>query len=324
MDNVVITVFGGSGFIGRHVIRALAKKGHRLRVATRYPNLANHLPPMGHVGQIQLLKTNVRDAGQVEAALAGAQAAINLCGILYEWGEQSFDAIHIEAAETIGKCARARGLKSLVHVSSIGASETAPSAYSRSKAEGEKRLRAAFPDAVILRPSIVFGPEDQFFNRFARMAQFSPFLPLVGGGHTNFQPIFVGDVAAAVVKGLSDVSTAGKTYELGGPNIYSFKALMRFLLWEIERERLLVPIPFGIASFLAFFLQLLPSPLLTPDQVQSLRSDNVVAPGALTLADLGRAPTSVEAEAPAYLWRFRPKGQYQSVVDESVELQHPQ
>lgn len=320
MDNLVVTVFGGSGFVGRHVVRALAKKGHRVRVATRKPNLAHHLPPMGQVGQIQLFKADVREPEQVDAALAPAHAAINLCGILYERGEQTFEAIHIAAAETIAKCAQARKLKSLVHVSSIGASEGALSRYSQTKAEGEKRLRDAFPSAVVLRPSIVFGPEDQFFNRFARMARLSAFLPLIGGGHTKFQPIFVGDAAAAIVKGL-DEQNAGKTYELGGPSVYSFKAMMQMLLKEVERERVLLPLPFGVASFLAFFLQLLPSPLLTPDQVHSLKADNVVQPGMPTLADLGITPTSVEAEIPAYLWRFKPKGQYQAAVEEAEEMQ---
>lgn len=324
MRTSLVTVFGGSGFIGRHVVRALAKDGYRIRVATRYPNLAHFLVPMGHVGQIQLLRTNVREPEQVEAALQGADAAINLCGVLVSRGEQSFDSIHAEAAQTIARAAQKANVKSLVHVSAIGANPDSESSYAQSKAEGEARVREAFPDATIIRPSIVFGPEDAFFNKFAWLFRLVPpivpFPILIGGGKTLFQPVFVGDVAAAIVKSLTAVGARGQTYELGGPNIYSFRDLMRIVLEATDRKRWLVPLPFALARFQAFFLQFLPGALLTPDQVTLLQSDNVVSAGAKTLADLGIVPTSVEAEVPAYLWRFRPKGQYEEYAAEDASI----
>jgi NADH dehydrogenase len=324
MRTSLVTVFGGSGFIGRHVVRALAKEGYRIRVATRYPNLAHFLVPMGHVGQIQLVRTNVREPEQVEAALAGASAAINLCGVLNSRGEQSFEGIHVEAAQSIASAARRAEVKSLVHVSAIGANPDSESNYAQSKAEGEKRVREAFPDATIIRPSIVFGPEDAFFNKFAGLFRLvPPIVPipiLIGGGKTLFQPVFVGNVAAGILKSLTAVGARGQTYELGGPNIYSFHDLMRIVLEATDRKRWLVPLPFALARFQAFFLQFLPGALLTPDQVTLLRSDNVVSAGAKTLADLGIVPTSVEAEVPAYLWRFRPKGQYEDYAAEDASI----
>jgi NADH dehydrogenase len=319
MNNQVVTVFGGSGFLGRNAVRALAQAGYRIRVAVRCPANANYLPPMGHVGQIQLFRCNVRDPEQVAGALKGASAAINLTGLLSQRGGQSFRAIHTEAAESIAKAAAGAGVKALVHVSAIGADPDSQSKYACTKGEGEARVRAAFPDAAILRPSIVFGPEDKFFNKFAGLARFLPALPLIGGGHTKFQPVFVGDVAAAILRCVQDTNTRGKTYELGGPNVFSFKELMRIMLHEIGRRRILLPMPFFLARIEAFFLQIpatiLPvDPLLTMDQVTLLRSDNVVSAGALTLADLGIAPDSLEAILPTYLWRFRAKGQYQDVT----------
>ncbi len=306
MKSTLVTVFGGSGFIGRHTVRALAKKGYRMRVAVRHPALANYLVPTGQVGQIQLVKTDVCEKDDVAAALVGAQAAVNLCGILYGSGGHNFNDVHADAAGQIAQAARAEGVKSLVHVSAIGADPNSESSYAASKAEGEKRMREAFPEASIVRPSIVFGPEDDFFNQFAALARLLPFLPLIGGGHTKFQPVFVGDVAAAIARCLDDVNASGKTFELGGPNIYSFKELMQIVLRETDRKRLLLPVPFALASFQAFFLQLLPSPLLTIDQVRLLKIDNVVAQSAPGLAQLGIVPASVEAEVPSYLWRFRP------------------
>jgi NADH dehydrogenase len=317
MNTSLVTVFGGTGFLGRHTVRALAKAGHRIRVAVRYPNKGFFLLPMGHVGQIALVKCNVREQEQVDAAVAGATAVVNLTGILYQRGEQSFEAMHVVAAETIARAARAAGASTLVHVSAIGADKDAASSYAASKGEGEARVRAAFPAAAILRPSIVFGQEDDFFNRFAALARSLPALPLIGGGHTKFQPVFVGDVAAAVRSCAEDAGFGGKTYELGGPTIYSFKELLEIILRETSRKRLLVPIPFPLASLQAMFLQFAPKPLLTPDQVTLLKSDNVVR-GANGLASFGIAPTSVEAEVPAYLWRFRPKGQYDDLVRERV------
>ncbi|MEI9989169.1 MAG: complex I NDUFA9 subunit family protein [Rhizomicrobium sp.] len=317
MTKSQITVFGGTGFLGRHTIRALAKAGHRIRVAVRYPNTGFFLPPMGTVGQIVLLRCNAREADEVAAAVAGAEAVVNLTGILAPRGEQSFEAVHVEAAETIAKAAKAAGARTLVHVSAIGADKDAASAYAGSKGEGEERVRAAFPEAAIVRPSLVFGPEDDFFNRFAALARILPALPLIGGGHTRFQPVFVGDVAAAIARLAQDPSLGGRIYELGGPAVYTFKELMQIVLRETGRQRLLVPVPFALATLKALFLQFLPKPLLTPDQVTLLKSDNVVT-GENGLGALGITPTSVEAEVPAYLWRFRSKGQYEELVRERV------
>jgi uncharacterized protein YbjT (DUF2867 family) len=310
----LVTVFGGSGFLGRHTVRALAKAGYRIRVATRHPNLAQHLPPMGHVGQIQLFKCNALDDEQVAAAVHGAEAVVNLIGILSPGGGQGFDEIHAEAAERIARAARVGGAQTLVHVSALGASEDSPSHYARSKAEGEKRVRAAFPDAVVLRPSIVFGSEDSFFNKFAALARMLPALPLIGGGRTKFQPVFVGDVSAAIRKCIEDVSTRGKTYELAGPTTYTFKELLQFVLTTTGRRRLLLSIPFPIATLQGAVLGMLPNPLLTMDQVSLLKTDNIASPGALTLPDLGIQPDSIEAVVPSYLWRFRAKGQYEEFI----------
>ncbi len=324
MSTSLVTVFGGTGFVGRHTVRALAKAGHRIRVAVRYPNKGFFLPPMGTVGQIALVKCDVREADQVAAALRGADAAVNLAGVLVSRGEQSFEALHVEAAESIAKAAQDAGVRTLVHVSAIGADKDADSHYAASKGEGEARVREAFPGATILRPSLVFGAEDEFFNRFAALARVLPGLPLIGGGHTKFQPVFVGDVAAAIARAVDDAGFAGKTYELGGPTVYSFKDLMQIVLRETGRSRLLVPLPFALASLKAMFLQFLPGTLLTPDQVRLLKSDNVVT-SADTLAAFGIVPTSVEAEVPAYLWRFRAKGQYDELVrDKIIEAQAPQ
>jgi NADH dehydrogenase len=312
MNNKLVTVFGASGFVGRHVVRALARRGYRVRAMVRRPGHANHLPPMGQVGQIQLLRGNVRETNDVAAAIERANLVVNLAGILYQRGEQSFEAIHVSAAQSIADQAREAGCTALVHVSAIGANVASESLYASSKGRGEQSVRAAFPDAAILRPSIIFGPEDQFFNRFAGLARALPVLPLVGGGLTRFQPVYVGDVAAAVVRALEEGSAGGKVFELGGPGTYTFRELMEFMLRETARRRILLPIPFPLATLQAFFLQFLRSPLLTPDQVRLLKVDNVVQEGSLTLSDLGIVPTSAEAEVPAYLWRFRPRGQFQA------------
>ncbi len=317
MSTSLVTVFGGTGFLGRHTVRALAKAGKRIRVAVRHPLQGFFLPPMGTVGQIALVKCNVREEDQVAAAVAGAEAVVNLTGILSPGGEQTFEALHAEAAGTIARCAAAAGAQTLVHVSAIGADKDAESQYAASKGDGEARVREAFPGAAILRPSLVVGAEDGFFNRFAALARALPVLPLIGGGHSKFQPVFVGDVAAAIARCAADPSLGGKTYELGGPTVYSFKELLEIVLRETGRKRLLVPVPFALATLKAFFLQFLPDPLLTPDQVTLLRSDNVVT-GGDTLATLGIVPTSVEAELPTYLWRFRAKGQYEEAVRDRV------
>ena len=319
MSTSLITVFGGTGFLGRHAVRALAKAGHRIRVAVRYPNEGFFLPPMGTVGQIVLVRCNVREADEVAAAVAGADAVVNLTGILQQSGEQTFEAVHVEAAETIAKAAKAAGARMLVHVSAIGADKDAASSYASSKGEGEAQVRAAFPEAAIVRPSLVFGPEDTFFNRFAALARVPPALPLIGGGHTKFQPVFVGDVAAVIARLAEEPALGGKIYELGGPTVYSFKELMQIILRETGRQRLLVPVPFALVTLKAMFLQFLPISILvlTPDQVTLLKSDNIVT-GENGLAALGIAPASVEAEVPAYLWRFRPKGQYEDFVRDRV------
>ncbi|MBV9992889.1 MAG: complex I NDUFA9 subunit family protein [Alphaproteobacteria bacterium] len=326
MSNPLVTVFGGSGFLGRHAVRALAKAGWRVRVAVRHPNSAYFLTPMGHVGQIQPVRCNVRDAEQVEAALAGADAAVNLTGLLYQaGGGQSFTGIHVEAAGTIARAAAAARIRTLVHVSAIGADADSKCRYNETKGEGEAAVRNAFPDAAILRPSLMFGPEDAFFNKFATLARLVPALPLVGGGKTRFQPVFVGDVAAAVLRALQDTATRGKTYELGGPTIYTFKELMQAMLREIRRRRLLVPLPFMLASVKAFFLQMTKfvgvAPLLTPDQVEMLKTDNVASPQAPGLDALGIAPIALEAVIPSYLWRFRAKGQFEEVTPNRAPAQ---
>ena len=307
----LVTVFGGSGFLGRYTVRALARAGHRIRVAVRRPHLANFLVPIGHVGQIQIVRADVGDGDSVARALRGADAAVNLVGILYESGRQKFQGLHADAAETVAQTARREGLGALVHVSAIGADPNSAAVYARTKAEGEARVRDAWPVAAILRPSVVFGPEDQFFNRFAGLARISPALPLIGGGRTKFQPVYVVDVASAILRCVADPATAGRTYELGGPRVYSFRELMQLVVAETNRRRLLVPVPWNVAMLKAAFLGLLPKPMLTRDQVRLLHHDNVVAPDALTFADLGIAPEPAEAIIPSYLWRFRREGQFE-------------
>ena len=309
MKTRLVTVFGGTGFLGRHTVRALARSGWRIKVAARRPARGFFLRPLGTVGQIDFVKCDVSDADSVAAAVAGCDAVVNLCGILFQHG-QTFEDVQADGPANIGAAAAAAGVTTVVHVSAIGADSESASEYAVTKAEGEARLRAAFPDAIILRPSVIFGPEDGFFNKFAEMARFLPALPLIGGGKTLFQPVFVGDVANAIVTTLDSNTAPGRTYELGGPTIYSFRQLMQVILDTTGRKRLLLPLPFGLAMWKAFFLQFLPNPLLTPDQVRLLRHDNVVAPAAAGFAELGIAPTTVEAEIPAYLWRYRPKGQY--------------
>jgi NADH dehydrogenase len=309
----LVTVFGGSGFLGRHVVRALVKRGYRVIVAVRRPDLAGHLQPLGRVGQIHALQANVRYPASVDAATRDADAVVNLTGILFERGRQRFDAVQWTGAEAVAQAAAARGAR-LVHLSALGADGDSPSLYARSKARGEQAVLAATPGATILRPSIMFGPEDHFFNRFAGIARMSPALPLIGGGLTRFQPVFAGDVAAAVAKGVAGETTPGTIYELGGPEVRTFKQLMQYMLATIERRRLLLPLPFGLAKLQAMFLQYMPIPLLTPDQVEMLRRDNVVSLQAetegRTFAGLGITPDAMETIVPSYLWRFRKTGQF--------------
>lgn len=307
-------VFGGSGFLGRHIVRALANDGWRIRVAVRHPNTAHFLKPMGRVGSIQIVKTNINDEASVEAAMQGADAAVNLVGILVSGGRQRFEALHIEGAARIARIAATHKVARLVHVSTMKADAGSPSRYFRSKAEGEARVREAYPAATILRPSLVFGPEDDFFNKFGWLARLSPVLPLIGGGHTRFQPVYAGDVALAAVQVLARPETAGRIFELAGPEVFTFKQIMQIVLRQTHRKRLLVPLPFGLARIQAFFLGLLPKPLLTLDQVRMLQTDNVPSEGAAGLRELGIAPTAVETIVPTYLWRFRKHGEFETVT----------
>jgi NADH dehydrogenase len=313
--DTLVTVFGGSGFLGRNVIRTLCKRDYRIRVAVRRPELAVHLQPAGKVGQIHAVQANLRYPASVEAAMRDSHVAINLVGILTEGGAQTFDAVQAKGAETVARAASAGGAR-MVQVSAIGADENSPSGYARAKAAGEKAVLAAVPSATILRPSIMFGPEDQFTNRFAALARMSPFLPLVGGGVTSLQPAYVADVATAVADAVDGKTKEGATYELGGPEVLTMREIMEMILRITERRRLLLPLPFGLAKFQAHFLQFAPGAFkLTPDQVELLRSDNVVSDAAkaagLTLEGLGITPEPLETIARQYLWRFRAMGQFQ-------------
>ena len=312
--DTLVTVFGGSGFLGRSVVRALAKRDYRIRVAVRRPELAGHLQPLGRVGQIHAVQANLRYPASVEAAMRDSHVAINLVGILSAGGAQSFDAGQARGAETVAQAAAAVSAR-MVHVSAIGADENSLSAYARAKAAGEKAVLAAVPSATILRPSVVFGPEDQFTNRFAGLARISPVLPLDGGGTTRLQPVFAGDVATAVADAVDGKTKPGATYELGGPEVLTMREILEIILATIERDRILLPLPFGLAKLQAMFLQFAPCALkLTPDQVALLRTDNVVSDAAKaegrTLEGLGITADSMEAIVPQYLWRFRRAGQF--------------
>jgi uncharacterized protein YbjT (DUF2867 family) len=304
-------VLGGSGFIGRYVVKRLAARGDVVAVGCRRAEEAKFVRPMGEVGQVAPLNIAIDDQALLPAFLAGNDGLVNCVGILREGGSQTFDRVHHTGPALLARLAREAGVERLVHISAIGADARSPSAYARSKAAGEAAMRDSFPTVTILRPSIVFGPEDQFFNRFAAMAMLSPVLPLIGGGDTRFQPVYVGDVADAVIKCLDDPGTAGRTYELGGPTIYSFRELLELLLREIRRKRWFVDLPFGLAEVQARLMSILPNPPLTPDQVELLKRDTIVSPGALTLSGLGIAPTPVESILPTFLDRFRRGGWYE-------------
>jgi uncharacterized protein YbjT (DUF2867 family) len=311
----LVTVFGGSGFLGRHVVRALAKREYRIRVAVRRPELAGHLQPLGRVGQIHPVQANVRNPASVQAAMRDSGVVVNLVGILNPTGAQTFEAVHARAAGTVAKAAADIGAR-MVHISAIGADESSASDYARTKAAGEKAVLAAVPSATIMRPSVVFGPEDEFTNRFAALARLSPALPLIGGGATRMQPVYVGDVATAVADAVDGKTKAGATYELGGPEVLTMREIMQLICEITDRDRWLVTLPFGLAKLQALFLQFAPGALkLTADQVELLKKDNVVSDAAnaagLTLAGLGISPDSMEGIAPQYLWRFRPMGQFQ-------------
>ncbi len=321
MTGKLAVVFGGSGFVGRNVVRELAKRGWRVRVAVRRPHHAQFLRPMGAVGQIQLAQANVRHPASVAAALEGADAVINCVGILFQDGAQKFNSVQAAGAEMVARLSAEHGAAQFVQLSAIGADATSDSDYARTKGEAEAAVREHMPNATILRPSIVFGPEDGFFNRFAQMAGFSPALPLIGGGKTRFQPVYVDDVADAVCASLERPEAAGKTYELGGPRVYTFRALMELMLKEIGHRRILAPAPFAIAPMIGMIGELAGlapfiDPPITRDQVKLLKSDNIVAEdaenrdGAGTIEDLGIDPVGVEAILPSYMVRFRKYGQF--------------
>lgn len=322
----LVTIFGGSGFVGRYVARGLAKQGWRVRVAVRRPNEALFVKPYGVVGQVEPVFCNVRDDASVRAALRGADAVVNCVGTFDRAGKNRCAAVNAEAAGRVARIAAEEGVAHLVHVSAIGADPAGASTYAVTKAQGEAAVLEAFAQAVILRPSVIFGPEDGFFNRFAGMARLGPVLPLVGG-NTRFQPVYVGDVAEAAVRGATGAAAPG-VYELGGPEAATLKALVGKMLGVIRRRRLVLNLPFfagGIIGFLADFasavtMGLVPNKILTADQVRLLKSDNVVAPGARTLADLGITPTDMDAVVPEYLWRYRPTGQFAAITESAKNL----
>lgn len=322
----LVTIYGGSGFVGRYIARRMAKEGWRVRVAVRRPNEALFVKPYGSVGQVEPVPCNIRDDASVRAVMHGADAVVNCVGILNRSGKNTFDAVQADGAARIARIAAEEGVANLVHISSIGADANSSAEYQRTKAAGEAAVRAAFSNAVILRPSIIFGQEDGFFNRFASMARFGPILPVVGAA-TRFQPVFVDDVAQAAVKGITGQAPPG-TYELGGPDIETFKALMQRMLHVIRRRRLVVNMPFFIASIMGGAFDLLQTVtlglfsngMITRDQVRNLRQDNVVAPDARTFADLGITPTAMEAVLPEYLWRYRPSGQYAAIKESAKNL----
>jgi NADH dehydrogenase len=315
----LVTVFGGSGFLGRHTVRALVKRGWRVRVAVRRPDLAGHLQPIGAVGQIHAVQANLRFPDSVARAVANADAVVNLVGILYETSRQSFAAVQADGAAAVARAAAAAGIDALVQVSALGADADSPSAYARSKAAGEQAVLAERPSAVVMRPSIVFGPEDDFFNRFAGLARFAPALPLIGGGETRFEPVFVGDVAEAIARALDGAAAPGRIYELGGPQARSFRELLEMMLRETHQNRMLIPVPFGLARLKARILGLAPKPLLTVDQVELLTRDNVVSEAARaekrTLEGLGIEGQTLAAVLPTYLWRYRKGGQFAAAVN---------
>ena len=320
----IVTVFGGSGFVGRHVVRALARQGWRIRVACRRPDLAYHLQPLGRVGQIHAVQANLRYPDSVAAALHGAEAVVNLVAILTEHGAQKFESLHVNGARAVAQAAAQAGIANVVHVSALGADAQSDSLYARTKGEGEAEMLSARPDAVIFRPSIIFGPEDAFFNRFAALARISPVLPLFGGGETKFQPVYVGDVAEAISRALAGRAQAGAVYELGGPQVKTFRELMQYVCDVTGRRRLLLPLPFAAGDVMArgteladsLSLGLFPKMLLTTrDQIKLLAVDNVVGAKAAadhrTLEGLGIHPEAIESIVPTYLTRFRKAGQFE-------------
>jgi len=306
----IIAIFGAGGFLGKHLMRELTKLGYRVKVATRNPYLKGYLKPLGNPGQIELFKTNIFNSEDVKKVLRNCDYAINLVGIIYETKKQKFDQIHSQFPYLLSNLCNETGIKNLIHVSALGVKEKHISEYIKSKLQGEKNIQELFKPSVILRPSVVFGPEDKFFNTFATMAQFSPVLPLIGGGKTKFAPIYVGDVSKAIMKALELNNSETKIFELGGPENYSFKELMEILLVEIKKKRFLINIPFGFAKFQSYFLQMMPNPILTSDQVELLKHNNVVSGDYPTLKDLGITGTALRSILPKYIYRFRAGGQF--------------
>ena len=311
----LVTVFGGSGFIGRSIVRALAKRGYRIRVAVRRPDLAYFLQPLGNVGQISFVQANLRYRASVDAAVADADHVVNCVGILHQSGRNTFDAVQDFGARAIAEAARSAGAR-LTHISALGANAKSESAYARSKGRAEAAIMSIKPDAIILRPSVVFGQDDSFFNKFGRMSQTLPFLPLIGGGETKFQPVFVEDVAEAAARAVDGKLTPGATYELGGPVVMSFRDCMEMVLRVVDRKKALIPLPFGIASLLGSVASLIPfvTPPLTADQVTLLKTDNIVSPEAAaerrTLAGMGIEPVLADTILPTYMVQYRPQGQF--------------
>lgn len=310
MQGKLVTIFGASGFIGRNIVREFAKRGARVNAVCRDVEKAKFLKPMGVVGQVTPMRADVTDPAAIAKAVAGASIVVNLVGILYQSGRNTFDAVQATAPGLIARAAKEAGAEAMVHVSAIGADANATAMYARTKAAGEAAVKDAFPEATILRPSIVFGPDDNFFNQFAGLALIAPALPLIGGGFTRFQPVYVDNVADAVIAAVESPEAKGETYELGGPAVYRFRDLLEMIIAETQRKTWLVDVPFWAASFKAFFLEWLPKPPLTRDQVELLKSDNVVSDGAKTLGDLGIEATPVETVVPTYLDKFRPGGRY--------------
>ena len=306
----IIAIFGAGGFLGKHLMRELTKLDYRIKVATRNPYLKGYLKPLGSPGQIELFKTNIFNPKDVKNILENCDLVINLVGILYESKNQKFNEIHSEFPNMLSNLCNEIGIRNLVHVSALGIKEKHSSIYMQSKFKGEKNIQENFKPSVILRPSVVFGPEDKFFNTFASIAQFSPIIPLIGGGKTKFSPIYVGDVVKAIVKSLELNNSKPLIYELGGPENYSFKELMEILLKHIKKKRFLVNVPFELAKFNSYFLQILPNPLLTADQVEILKHDNIVMGSHPTLKDLGINGTNIESILPKYIYRFRSGGQF--------------
>ena len=306
----IIGIFGAGGFLGKHLMRQLTKLDYRVKVATRNPYLKGYLKPLGNPGQIELFKTNIFDPEDIKNVLKNCDSIINLVGILYETKKQKFNEIHSQFPYLLSNLCSEIGIKNLIHISALGVREKHVSRYMQSKLQGEKNIQNTFRSSVILRPSVVFGPEDKFFNTFASIAQFSPILPLIGGGKTKFAPIYVGDVAKAIVKALELNNSKPKIYELGGPKNYSFKELMEILLSEIKKKRFLLPVPFGLAKFQSYFLEMMPNPLLTPDHVEMLKFNNIVSGEYSTLKDLGITGTTIQSILPKYIYRFRTGGQF--------------